>query len=199
MICPNCGSEDNQILKKKGENIKELLLKCENCGNTFREIITQPKPIEVRVIISKFESSEKSWASFLPDEIISTDDILEIGSEMVRVTSLENKRGGRVNECLVDDLVTIWATSIDIPARVGVSIDMHGKVLSHKVDIDRDFKFTIGDVARIDGITFKIRSIKTLERKMRRGFAYADVSKRVYGRPVDDKRFNYDLSSKVVR
>ena len=33
---------------------------------------------------------------------------------------------------------------------------------------------------------------------MRKGFARASVTKRVYGRPVDEKRFKYDLTSKVV-
>jgi uncharacterized Zn finger protein len=198
MKCTSCGSEDYQILKKKGKNTQELLLKCEDCGNIYREIISSPQPVEIRVIISKFESSEKKWATFLPDEIIRVDDVLEIGDEIVGVTSLENNRGGRVSECFVSDLVTIWAASRDIPARVGISVDFHGKVLSHKVDIDRDFKFTVGDVVKIGDIIFKIRSIKTLERKMRRGFAYADVTKRVYGRPVDDHRYNYDLTSKVI-
>jgi len=33
---------------------------------------------------------------------------------------------------------------------------------------------------------------------MRRGFAYADVTKRVYGIPVSERRYDYDLTMNVV-
>jgi uncharacterized Zn finger protein len=99
---------------------------------------------------------------------------------------------------MVKDIETIWATYHDIPARVGISVDYGGRILSEKVDINPDFEFTIGDVVKMGNIVFRINSLKTLERKMRRGFARASVTKRVYGRPVEDKRFQYDLSSKVI-
>jgi uncharacterized Zn finger protein len=41
--------------------------------------------------------------------------------------------------------------------------------------------------------------MKTLERKMRKGFAKAWVIKRVYGRPVEaETRYQYDLTPKIV-
>jgi uncharacterized Zn finger protein len=53
-------------------------------------------------------------------------------------------------------------------------------------------------MVKMGNIIFQINSLKTLERKMRKGFARASVTKRVYGRPVDEHRFKYDLTSKVV-
>lgn len=198
MKCPICGSEEGQILKSKGKLTQELLLKCEECGNVYRETMEAPRPLEIRIIISKFEESLKKWVSFYPDEILRVDDILEVGDERVRITSLENKRSARVMESLVEDLITIWAASVDIPARVGVSVDLHGRVLSRKVEVDRDFTFTVGDVVKMGRTIFRIKTIKTLERRMRRGFAYADVTKRVYGIPVSERRYDYDLTMNVV-
>ncbi|MDD1764177.1 MAG: hypothetical protein LUQ70_05620 [Methanobacteriaceae archaeon] len=198
MKCPACGSQEHQVLKSKGKQTQELLLKCEECGNVYRETVEAPRPLEIRIIISKFEESLKSWVTFYPDEILRVDDILEVGDEKVRITSLENKRTARVMESMVQDLVTIWAASVDIPARVGVSVDLHGRVLSRKVEVDRDFTFTVGDVVKMDRTIFRIKTIKTLERRMRRGFAYADVTKRVYGIPVSERRYDYDLTSNVV-
>jgi uncharacterized Zn finger protein len=198
MKCPICGSQERQILKSKGKLTQELLLKCEECGNVYREIMEAPRPLEIRIIISKFEESLKKWVSFYPDEILRVDDILEVGDERVRITSLENKRSARVMESLVEDLITIWAASVDIPARVGVSVDLHGRVLSRKVEVDRDFTFTVGDVVKMGRTIFRIKTIKTLERRMRRGFAYADVTKRVYGIPVSERRYDYDLTMNVV-
>jgi uncharacterized Zn finger protein len=198
MKCPACGSQEHQVLKSKGKQTQELLLKCEECGNVYRETVEAPRPLEIRIIISKFEESLKSWVTFYPDEILRVDDILEVGDEKVRITSLENKRTARVMESMVQDLVTIWAASVDIPARVGVSVDLHGRVLSRKVEVERDFTFTVGDVVKMDRTIFRIKTIKTLERRMRRGFAYADVTKRVYGIPVSERRYDYDLTSNVV-
>ncbi|WJI08872.1 hypothetical protein FGU46_01580 [Methanobacterium sp. CWC-01] len=198
MKCPVCGSQEHQILKSKGKLTQELLLKCEECGTVFRETKEAPRPLEIRIIISKFEESLKKWATFYPDEILRVDDVLEVGDERVRVTSLENKRSARVMESIVEDLITIWAASVDIPARVGVSVDLHGRVLSRKVEVDRDFTFTVGDVVKMGRTIFRIKTIKTLERRMRRGFAYADVTKRVYGIPVSERRYDYDLTMNVV-
>ena len=99
---------------------------------------------------------------------------------------------------MVEDLISIWAVSVDIPARVGVSVDLHGRVLSRKVEVDRDFTFKVGDVVKMGRTIFRIKTIKTLERRMRRGFAYADVTKRVYGIPVSERRYDYDLTMNVV-
>jgi len=65
--------------------------------------------------------------------------------------------------------------------------------------VDREFEFTIGDVVKLGDILFKIKAMKTQDRKMRKGFAKAFVIKRVYGRPGDDlKRYTYDLTSKII-
>jgi len=59
MKCTVCGSESCEILKSKGKISKELLLKCNECGNVFREIVEVGKPVEVRVVVSEYESSIK--------------------------------------------------------------------------------------------------------------------------------------------
>lgn len=199
MKCIICGSESLEILKSKGISSKELLLKCEDCGNIFREIVDVGKPIDCRVVVSEFENSHKSFIKLYPDEILQTGEMMEIDGREAEITSLENKRGGRVSKSSVNDINTIWASYRDIPARVGISVDFGGRILSEKVDVTRDFEFVVGDVVKMGNLIFRINSLKTQERKLRRGFARAAVTKRVYGRPVDDKQYKYDLSSKVIR
>lgn len=199
MKCTICGSESCEILKSKGKRSKELLLKCNECGNVFREIVEVEKPIEVRAVVSEYESTHKSSVKLYPDEFLEFEDVLEIDDRPAQITSIENKRGGRVMACPVNEVDTIWASYIDIPARIGISVDYGGRILSKKVEVDREFEFTIGDVVKLGNVIFKIRAMKTLERKMRKGFAKAFVIKRVYGKPDDNlKRYNYDLTSKIV-
>ncbi|MDI6725236.1 MAG: HVO_0476 family zinc finger protein [Methanobacterium sp.] len=199
MKCPACESEYYEILKSKGKHSKELLLKCEECGNVYREIIAREKPVDVRIVISEFESSSKGFIKLYPDEELSLGDVLEFEDKKVEITSIETKRGGRTNKSNVNEINTIWASSLDIPARIGISVDFGGRIISKKVEVDRDFEFHVGDVIKLGNLIFRVNSIKTIERKVRKGFAKAYVTKRVYGKPLDKSvRYNYDLSSKLV-
>lgn len=198
MRCSNCGSQSLETLKSKGKKSRELLLKCNECGNIFRELVDVDNPVDIRVVVSEFEKSHKTFTKLYPGEILETGVLLDLNGREAIISSIENKRGGRVSKSRVEDVETIWATYHDIPARVGISVDYGGRILSEKVDVNPDFEFIIGDVVKMGNIIFKINSLKTLERKMRKGFARASVTKRVYGRPVEERRFKYDLSSKVI-
>lgn len=199
MKCPVCNSESSEILKSKGKHSKEFLLQCNECGNVYRETVTREKPVDIRIVISEFESSHKEYIKLYPDEVLQVDDILEIEDREVAITSIETKKGGRIYRSHVSDINTIWASSLDIPARVGISVDFGGRILSKKVDMDRDFEFHIGDVVKVGNLLFRINSLKTLERKLRKGFAKAGVTKRVYGRPLErEERYGYDLTPNIV-
>jgi uncharacterized Zn finger protein len=199
MKCPICKSESYEILKSKGKHSKELLLRCTECSNVYRETITREKPIDIRIVISEYETSKKDFVKMYPDEELMVDDILDIGGKEVAINSIETKRSARVYRSLVSDIDTIWASSLDIPARVGISVDFGGRILSKKVEVDRDFEFTVGDIIKLGNILFKVNSLKTIERKLRKGFAKASVTKRVYGRPLErEERYDYDLTPKVV-
>ena len=199
MKCPVCESESYEILKSKGKHSKELILKCGECGNVYRETIIREKPVDVRIVISEFEKSKKDFVNLYPDEVLMVDDILDLDGKEVAVNSIETKTSARVYRSQVSDIETIWASSMDIPARVGISVDFGGRIISKKVDVDRDFEFTVGDIVKMGDLIFKINSMKTIERKLRKGFAKAYVTKRVYGRPLEEfVRYNYDLSPNIV-
>ena len=199
MKCPICNSESCEVLKTKGKTVKEYLLKCNKCGNTFRETVNIEKPLDVRVVVSEFEKTHKSFIKVNPDEILQVGYVLDVDERPAEITSLENKRGGRIYKSPVGDLETIWASYIDIPIRVGISVDYGGRVQSQKVEVKPDLEFRIGDIVKMGNIIFRINSLKTLERKLRKGFARASVTKRVYGRPAEDIRYKYDLTSKVIQ
>lgn len=199
MKCPVCESESFEVLKSKGKHSKEFLLQCEECGNVYRESIIRKKPQDVRIVVSEFESSKKEYIKLYDHEELKVDDVLELDGREVSITSIENKKGGRVFKSPVSEIETIWASSLDIPARVGISVDFGGRIVSRKVDVDRDFEFHVEDVIKLGNLIFRINSIKTLERKLRRGFARANVTKRVYGKPLSsNEKYDHDLSSNIV-
>lgn len=203
MVCPACGYDEYEILKTKGKKNKELLVKCDECGHTYHE--TAPEEayeIEVRVVISEFERSWKTSISLYSDEYLETGTLLYIDDKDVEVTSIENNDGNRVYECPVVDIKTIWAKSLDTLSRIGLSIDNQGNVISHKIEVEQEFIISIGDVGEVNGLKFRVYGIKTLERNMKKGFAYARVIKKVYGKLLsskDNSKVKYDLTEYVVK
>ncbi|MDR2966541.1 MAG: hypothetical protein LBU74_01190 [Methanobacteriaceae archaeon] len=203
MECPVCGSESSTTLKSKkisskSKDINELLLKCNSCNFVFRDTITEDKPSKFRLIISEHEKSIKTLIELYPDEKLETGNSLLSDIGQAEITSLETKQGKRVESAVAKDISTIWASSLEIPARVGISVDFSGKADSYKVDVERDFKFSVDDVVKINDSIFKIKSIKTLKRLTKKGFAKASVIKRVYGIPVNLNSYDYDLTNKII-
>ena len=203
MVCPVCGNDEYNILKSKGKKNVELLVQCAECNHVYHE--TAPEEayeVKVRVVISEFEKSWKTNVTLYSDEYLETGTILYIDDKDVEVTSIENVDGNRVYECPVVDIKTIWAKSLDTLARIGLSIDHQGNVISHKIEVEREFIISIGDVWEVNGLKFRVYGIKTLERNMKKGFAYARVIKRIYGKLLSSKdksKVKYDLSEYVVK
>jgi len=203
MECPICGSKSITTLKSKKisskrKKVNELLLKCNECESVFKDAITEANPISIRLIISEHESSKKISIDIYPDENLAKDNILLSDMGEVKITSLETNDSRRVQNALAKDISTIWANSIEIPSRVGISVDLTGKVDSFKVEVDRDFEFATDDFVKIAEYVIRINVIKTEERKTRDGFAKAKVTQRIYGKPVRFNNYDYDLTDKIV-
>jgi len=203
MKCPICGSESSTTLKSKKitskrKEVNELLLQCNECNSVYRSSFTENTPHSYRLIISEHDISKKTFIDLYPDETIAIGNILLSDIGQAEVTSLETRNGKRVEKALVKDVSTIWASSMEVDARLGVSVDLSGTVKSYKIEIDRDFKFEVDDIVKIEDYIFRIKTIKTLERKTKKGFAKASVIKRVYGRPVNLSTYDYDLTNKII-
>ena len=203
MDCPICGSDDIEILNSKQKSSKkkfteEYLLKCEECGHVFKDVISLKKPRPYRMIISEQDKSHKTTIDLSPSDELKCGDILLTELGQVEVTGIE-VGDKRVNKSVLDDVSTIWASSIEIPARIGFSVDLHGKVDSYKVDLKRDFEIAPGDVVKIDKHIVKVHVIKTQERKLTSGFARAGVIKRVYSKPVKFNNYDYDLTKDIFK
>lgn len=203
MECPICGSDDVEILNSKQKSTKkkfteELLLRCNDCQHVFRDTFSAKKPKPYRIIISEQDQSIKSTIELSPSDELEVGDVLISELGQVEVTSIETN-AKRVKKALIEDIKTIWASSVEIPARIGFSVDLHGKVDSYKLDLDRDFEIATEDIVKIDNRIVKIHVIKTNERKTTSGFAKASVIKRVYSKPIKLNNYDYDLTKYIVK
>ena len=203
MECPICGSDELEILNSKDKSskkkfIEEYLLKCEECGHVFKDVISAKKPKPYRLIISEQDKSHKTTIDLSPSDELKCGDILLSDLGQVEVTGIEIK-DKRVTQAKLEDVNTIWASSIEIPARIGFSVDLHGEVDSYKLDLERDFEIAPGDIVKIDKHIVKVHVIKTQDRKLTSGFAKAGVIKRVYSKPVKFNNYDYDLTKDIIK
>lgn len=203
MDCPICGSDDVEILNSKQKSSKkkimeEYLLRCESCGHVFKDMFSVKKPIPYRLIISEQDKSHKTTIDLSPSDELKVGDVLLSDLGQVEVTSIEIG-DTRVNKAKIEDIDTIWANSIEIPARIGFSVDLHGEVDSYKLDLERDFEIAPGDVVKIDKHIVKVHVVKTQERKLTSGFAKANVITRVYSKPVKFNNYDYDLTKNIFK
>ncbi|WP_406533980.1 HVO_0476 family zinc finger protein [Methanobrevibacter sp.] len=203
MECPICGSDELEILNSKDKSskkkfIEEYLLKCDECGHVFKDVISAKKPKPYRLIISEQDKSHKTTIDLSPSDELKCGDILLSDLGQVEVTGIEIK-DKRVTQAKLEDVNTIWASSIEIPARIGFSVDLHGEVDSYKLDLERDFEIAPGDIVKIDKHIVKVHVIKTQDRKLTSGFAKAGVIKRVYSKPVKFNNYDYDLTKDIVK
>ncbi|WP_409199687.1 HVO_0476 family zinc finger protein [Methanobrevibacter sp. DSM 116169] len=203
MECPICGSEDISVLKvktipSKKKEIKEYLLKCNPCQHVFKDTISQKNPVDKRLIISEQDNSIKTIISLFPNEELNIGDNLISELGQVEVTSMEVD-GKRVNKSIIEDIDTIWASSVEIPIRIGVSVDLQGKVASYKIDIDRDIEISVGDIVKIEDYIIKIHVIKTTERRKNSGYALSKDIKRIYGRPINLNNYDFDFTKNIVK
>ena len=203
MDCPICGSDDIEILNSKQKTSKkklteEYLLKCEDCGHVFKDTISLKKPRPYRLIVSEQDKSHKTTIELSPSEELKNGDVLLSDVGQVEVTSIE-VADKRVSKAKLEDVNTIWASSVEIPSRIGFSVDLHGEVDSYKLDLKRDFELAPGDVVKIDKHIVKVHVIKTEDRKLTSGFARANVIKRVYSKPVKFNNYDYDLTKNIYK
>lgn len=203
MDCPICGSDDIEILNSKQKSSKkklteEYLLKCEECGHVFKDTISLKKPRPYRLIVSEQDKSHKTTIELSPSEEIKNGDVLLSDVGQVEVTSIE-VADKRVSKAKLEDVNTIWASSVEIPSRIGFSVDLHGEVDSYKLDLKRDFEIAPGDIVKIDKHIVKVHVIKTEDRKLTSGFAKANVIKRVYSKPVKFNNYDYDLTRNIYK
>ena len=182
MVCPVCGSDEavilkNKLIKGKNKEIREFLLKCDECGSVYNERISQDNPKPFRLIISEHEDTHKIFIDLFPDEQLVVGDFLMSELGKVKITSLE----------------------LEGEKRVKKAIALHGKVASFKCETERDFKIAVDDILKIDKYIARVHVIKTEERKTTKGYAKARVIKRVYAKPVKFNNYDYDLTKFIVQ
>lgn len=187
--CDTCGDVPHRVLRGKvsgkAELIFEGVVKCSKCG-TVRSVVTrEPRPVQVPLIVSWLESSERTSMEFSPDEIIAVGEELDVGETRVEVTALE-VGGARVASAKGKDVSTVWAKRVD-KVRVRFSVNKGTRTVTHDLMAAPDEEFAIGEIVDLGKDRALVHHIRTKHRTARVGSFRADEIVRMYGRVVRER------------
>ncbi len=188
-VCPECGSDDVEVIKERG---RELTLKCNECGNVWH--VTLPKLVKVPLIVSKHERSFKTEAELPEGEEIKVGDVVETEEDEVRITGIELEGDKRVEKARIGEIKTLWGESLTYPKVIKVSIYLpKGLTQAFKVKVPRNEEFVVGEVLEVGGYTFKVEKIKTERKMLYHGKAKADEIVALMGHQIPRARARRSL------
>lgn len=163
VVCPSCSPKKpvwHDVLKF-GQN---PIVKCQECEHVHSAKIEIPKPIGVKVIISRGEESFTTRTKILSNEKLYVDDEIiiddELGDEVypIIITSIESG-DKRLDSAEAKDIDTIWGRAIDeVAVKIAVHSDKGTKTFVKKVP--GGYEFVVGNEERADSKTFYITRIK---------------------------------------
>src|SRR2546422_10675307 len=134
--CEVCGAEvPHRVLRGKiggkDEIVFEGTVKCPNCGRVSTVVTREPKPIEIPLIVSWLDKSERTSLEFSPDENVAVGEALDLGDSRIEVTAVEapRRRGAAAR---AEGEATVRAERGD-PGRGKVSVNNGNRTVPHGV------------------------------------------------------------------
>jgi uncharacterized Zn finger protein len=187
--CDTCGDVPHRVLRGKvtgkDEVVFEGVVKCSKCGQVRSVMTREPRPIQVPVIVSFLEASERTTLEFSPDEHVDVGEELELGDTRLRITSIE-VGGRRMHGALAKEVTTLWAKRTD-QLRVKFSVNMGNRTVPHDVLATPDEEFEVGDIVDLGKARAVVHHIRTEHRTIHEGRVRAEEIVRMYGRVVRER------------
>jgi uncharacterized Zn finger protein len=163
--CPGCSPSDptvHEVLKEGGH----ATVRCGECGHVHKTELVEEPTVSRRVIISQEDESFEAWAEAPPDEEVAVGEEFVVETDVaifqVRITSLENVDGARVERTQAKDVKTFWTRAVD---NVEVALTLHPKdgrrneTESLKLQVPGDEKFVVGETQSFGDYEFTVEGL----------------------------------------
>ncbi len=187
--CDTCGDLPHRVLRGKvtgkDEIVFEGIVKCSRCGRVRSVVTREPRPIQVPLIVSFLEASERTSLEFVPDEEVEVGQEIEAGDTRLTITAIEVK-GRRLGAALAKEVTTLWAKRMD-RVRVKFSVNMGNRTVPHDVLASPDEEFEVGEIVDLGRARAVVHHIRTRQRTVHEGRVRADEIVRMYGRVVRER------------
>ncbi len=190
LTCETCGEVPHRVLSGRVTGKEAVVfqgtVKCGTCGRVSSVTIREDRPVEVPIVVSDREASERSTIEFAPEELVSVGDRLEHGGHRVEVTSIEAGGERRVPRSKAANVKTLWAKRVDRIV-VKFSVNKGNRTVSHELEAAPDEEFEVGDIVDLGKERAVIHRIHVGTTSMRRGTARAEDIVRMYGKRVRER------------
>jgi uncharacterized Zn finger protein len=184
--CPSCGERClHEVLRGRisgKKDVMETTVKCQSCGHVHSEVVSEPKPVKVPIIVSEFGKSKRSEIELESDEVLGVGEELLVGDAQVVVTSIECE-DKRVDNCPVGKIGTIWAKKFD-KVKVKISINKVNKTIPAEIFALPEEEFYVGDLMTVGKYNVVVHNIRTRTGTVREGGAQARDIVRIYAKSV---------------
>lgn len=185
--CPECFSEDVEILHEQNPEAASThaTLECQDCGRVFKDIIEEPKDLEVRCVISDGAESEAVQITLPTGERIRVDDEVYGADQRLLVTAIEVGDDRRVQTAPVEDIKTLWCKNFDT-VTLDVSVNKGHITHADEITVVPEETFYLGDQLTIHNQPVRVKAIKTKDNILRhRGSAEARDIVRIFTERTD--------------
>ncbi|MDG6243920.1 MAG: HVO_0476 family zinc finger protein [Methanolobus sp.] len=163
VLCPSCSPKIAVLhdVLKSGQN---TVVQCQECGNVHPVKIEGTRNFNIKVIISKGDSSFTRMTKLTSDDIISVDDeiIADDGESdevfPIIVTAIESG-DKRLEKANAEEIGTIWGRAID---EVVVKIAVHRGKSTEAIQkrVPGGYEFIVGKEETADRTNFIVKKIK---------------------------------------
>lgn len=171
------------------------VVRCQVCGQVHAAKIEVPKPVNVKVIVSRRDLSVTCKTELDPEIVLYVDDDIIVDDEEtgmvcpVIITSIEAGEK-RVQSAIATEISTIWGRAIDevvvkFSAQSGTE---KTEVLEKRVP--GDYEFTVGEEEKVGNIPLIINKIKVrdgLFRSRKGDVVLAKYVKRIFARKKGER------------
>jgi uncharacterized Zn finger protein len=179
--CPDCGEE--QVHDVLSASAGEATVRCRECGRVHKAALKPAKRVDLPIIISRGQASERASVTLLEDEPVAVEDEFVAAGQQVQVRAIDRLDGKRVASAVARDVATLWAIHFE-EIMVKVAVNMGKKTISKSVPVGPRDTFTVGDEFDLDRLRIYIHAIKTPTGTLYRGTAEAKDITRIFARPV---------------
>ncbi len=185
--CPECFSEDIEVLHEQNPEAASThaTLKCQDCQRVFRDVIEEPKELEVRCVISDGAESQATMIPLTTGDRIRVDDEIYGAGQRLLVTAIEVEGDRRVQTAPIEDIKTLWCKNFET-VTLDVAVNKGHITHSDEITVVPEETFYLGDELTIHNQQVRIKAIKTKDTILRhRGNAEAREIVRIFTERTD--------------
>lgn len=199
-ICNNCGETLHRVLKGKTSGRREMIfegvVKCQRCGRVRTIAVREPRPLNVPLILSWMEESQRKEIELERQATISLGEIMDFEGGKIEITAIESE-AKRVSSSEAARVTALWAKKVD-KVRIKITIAKGNRLRSKEIFVEPEKEFQVEDELWLDTERNIIEKIKVQQRTMYRGSALASDIKRIYTRVPSGARRSSRFAPKKI-